>query len=123
MLQSRSITRLLSLALFFGCISCAAQTIAATQAKDHVGEKATVCGQVASTHYAARSRGNPTFINLDQPYPNQIFTVLIWGSDRPKFGAPEQTYSGKAICVTGTITMYRGSPEIIAHEPSQIRER
>ena len=42
----------------------ALQTIKATEARNHVGETATVCGNVASTHYAA-SRGRPTFINLD----------------------------------------------------------
>ena len=41
---------------------------------------------VASAHYAERSKGQPTFINLDKPYPNAPFTVLIWGSDRGKFG-------------------------------------
>ncbi len=50
----------------------------------------------------------PTFINLDRAYPNQLFTALIWGSDRPKFGDPEVTYSGRRICVTGTIGAYRG---------------
>ncbi len=59
--------------------------------------------------------------NLDQPYPDQIFTALIWGSDRPKFGAPEDTYRGKSVCVTGKIKKYRGMPEIIASEPDQIR--
>ena len=71
--------------------------------------------------HAARSRGNPTFINLDKPYPNQIFTVLIWGSDRPKFGDPEEAYRGKRICVTGKITDYKGGPEIVAYEPSEIK--
>jgi hypothetical protein len=66
-------------------------------------------------------RGNPTFINLDKPYPNQIFTVLIWGSDRPKFGDPEETYRSKRICVTGKISDYKGVPEIVAYEPSQIK--
>jgi len=97
--------------------------ISAAEAKNHVGEKATVCGEVASTHYAARSRGNPTFINLDKPYPNQIFTVLIWGSDRPKFGDPEEAYRNKHICVTGKISDYKGVPEIIAYEPTQIEVR
>ncbi|SRR6266496_4161448 len=95
--------------------------ISAAEAKNHVGEKATVCGEVASTHYAARSRGNPTFINLDKPYPNQIFTVLIWGSDRPKFGDPEEAYRSKRICVTGKISDYKGVPEIVADEPSEIK--
>lgn len=99
-----------------------AQTsISTAEAKNHVGERATVCGEVASTHYAERSRGNPTFINLDKPYPNEIFTVLIWGSDRPKFGDPEEMYRSKHICVTGKISDYKGVPEIVAYEPSQIK--
>jgi DNA/RNA endonuclease YhcR with UshA esterase domain len=99
----------------------AQSSISATEAKNHVGEKGTVCGEVAGTHYATRSRGNPTFINLDRPYPNQVFTVLIWGSDRPKFGDPEEAYRGKHICVTGKISDFKGVPEIIAYEPSQIK--
>jgi hypothetical protein len=101
-----------------------AQTsISAAEAKNHVGERETVCGQVVSTHYAARSRGNPTFINLDKPYPDQIFTVLIWGSDRPKFGDPEEMYRNKHICATGKISDYKGVPEIVAYDPSQINVR
>lgn len=96
-------------------------SISAAEAKDHIGERQTVCGQVVSTHYAARSRGKPTFINLDKPYPNQIFTVVIWGSDRAKFGDPEGMYRNKHICVTGMITDYKGVPETVAYEPSQIK--
>jgi hypothetical protein len=40
--------------------------------------------------YAERTRGRPTFLNLDKPYPEQVFTILIWGESRAKFGAPEQ---------------------------------
>ncbi len=102
-------------------LGLAQNSISALEAKNHVGERATVCGEVASTHYAARTRGNPTFINLDKPYPSQIFTVLIWGSDRSKFGDPEEAYRSKHICVTGKIADYKGVPEIIAYEPSQIK--
>jgi DNA/RNA endonuclease YhcR with UshA esterase domain len=108
------------LALVLVCSALAYASIPASEARNHVGENATVCGQVASAHYAASSRGRPTFINLDQPYPNQIFTILIWGENRAKFGRPEQAYSGKRVCVTGTITLYRGTPEMAASEPSQI---
>lgn len=99
----------------------AQKAISTAEAREHIGEKATVCGEVVSTHYAARSRGNPTFINLDKPYPNPVFTVLIWGSDRPKFGDPEETYRSKSICVTGKISDYKGVPEIVAYAPSQIK--
>jgi hypothetical protein len=90
------------------------------EAKSHIGEKATVCGNVVSTHYATRSKGSPTFLNLDEPYPRQTFTILIWGSDRPNFGDPEAKYSNKKVCVTGTIKDYRGVPEIVAERPGQI---
>lgn len=99
-----------------------ASTITAAEAANHVGEQQTVCGMVTSTHFASGSRGQPTFINLDRPYPNQIFTVMIWGSDRPNFpNAPEVYYRGKGVCVTGLIKSYRGKPEIIASRPDQIR--
>jgi hypothetical protein len=96
-------------------------SITAAEAKNHVGEKGTVCGQVVSTHYAASTRGRPTFINLDKPYPNQIFTVVIWGNDRGKFGDPEKKYADKRICATGNISDYRGTPEIVAYQPPQIQ--
>lgn len=71
--------------------STAAQTnrVTAAEAKDHVGEIRTVCEKVASTHFASKSKGEPTFLNLDEPSPKEVFTILIWGSDRAKFGAPE----------------------------------
>jgi hypothetical protein len=72
------------------------QKLSASEAKDHIGETATVCGDVVSTRYAASTKGQPTFLNLDKPYPNQIFTVLIWGSNRSKFGTPEVTTRGSA---------------------------
>jgi len=102
-------------------VGYAQTSISAAEAKSHVGERATVCGEVASTHYASRTRGNPTFINLDKPYPNQIFTVLIWGTDRPKFGDPEELYRNKHICIIGKISDYKGVPEVVAYEPPQIK--
>jgi hypothetical protein len=118
----RSKNRLLALAVVLLTAHCAfgQKAISATQAINHVGENSRVCGQVASTHFAYRSRGAPTFINLDEPYPNQIFTALIWAEDRSKFGAPEVRYENRRICVNGVIQLYRGIPEIIVRHPSQV---
>jgi DNA/RNA endonuclease YhcR with UshA esterase domain len=96
------------------------KTIAAAEAKNHIGESATVCGKVVSSRYADRSKGAPTFLNLDEPFPKQIFTIVVWGDNRPKFGEPENKYTDKRICVTGKITSYRGSPEIVATDPKDI---
>jgi DNA/RNA endonuclease YhcR with UshA esterase domain len=92
-----------------------------SEAKEHFGETATVCGEVVSTRYAASTKGQPTFLNLDKPYPNQVFTIVIWGNNRSKFGTPEDNYKGKRICVSGKITAYAGLPEIVVDDPKQIR--
>lgn len=91
-----------------------------SEAKDHVGERATVCGKVVSGHFAQKSKGQPTFLNLDEAYPRQIFTIVIWGSDREKFGTPETKYENNRVCVTGKITTYRNEPEVTATNPDQI---
>jgi hypothetical protein len=93
----------------------------AVEAKEHFGENATVCGAVVSTRYADSSKGQPTFLNLEKQSPNQISTVVIWGSNRSKFKTPEEDFKDKKICVTGKITAYDGLPEIIADDPKQIR--
>ncbi|HWY02178.1 MAG TPA: hypothetical protein VNX60_00815 [Candidatus Acidoferrum sp.] len=116
-------SRLSRLAVILLAVSpaLAQKTLTATEAKDHIGEQGTVCGKVVSTRYAESSRGSPTFLNFDQPYPNQVFTLLIWGSDRSKFGDPETSYRGKRICITGKLTSFKGVPEVVASEPAQIK--
>jgi hypothetical protein len=101
----------------------AAADLNSQQAASHVGETATVCGIVASANYATRTKGQPTFLNLDKAYPNQMFTILIWGSDRTKFGAPEVHFLGKRLCATGQIQSYKGKPEIVATDPRQLGSR
>jgi micrococcal nuclease len=90
------------------------------QARAHIGEVATVCGVVASTKYATRVHGAPTFLNLDRPYPDHPFTIVIWETDRSAFGEPEVAYANESMCVTGKIDAHRGEPQIVARDPSQI---
>lgn len=99
----------------------AQERISPSDAAKHLGKKATVCGQVASTNFAARSKGRPTFLNLDRPYPNHIFTAVIWGENRDQFpNPPEKAYAGKKVCVTGSVTSYQGVPQIVVRGPAQI---
>jgi hypothetical protein len=64
------------------CIALSTALLAQTskitpaEARGHIGEQAVVCGSVASTKFAERSKGTPTFINLDRSYPDQIFAVI-----------------------------------------------
>lgn len=102
--------------------SASADKITAAQAKDYVGKHATVCGVVASANFAARSKRQPTFLNLDKPYPDHIFTAVIWIEDRPKFGTPETTLKGKKVCVSGLVESYQGRPEIVLRDAKQLTE-
>ena len=106
--------------LISGTVSGQNKKLSATEAKAHIGENATVCGRVVSARYVSTSRGKPTFLNFDKEYPHEVFTIVIWGENREKFGNPEEKYRNKEICVTGTITDYRSVPEIVASDPTQI---
>ena len=90
------------------------------EAAGHVGESATVCGMIASPTYAAQAPMAPTFLDLVKPYPNQIFTAVIFGNDRSKFGAPELSMKDKSVCVTGEIFLFQGTPEIALRDPAQL---
>ncbi|MBI5218597.1 MAG: DNA/RNA non-specific endonuclease [Bacteroidia bacterium] len=87
------------------------KTFNTVQAKVLIGEKATVCGTVVSTKYHEKSGG--TFINLDQKFPNQIFTITIWKTDRVNFSyTPEKELPGRKICVTGIVDTNKGVPSM-----------
>lgn len=107
--------------LAFAPVRAQSGRLTAADAKNHVGEKATVCGKVVSARFAKESKGQPTFLNLDEPFPNHIFTIVIWGSDREKFGAIEVKYSVKNVCVSGKIASFQGKPEIAVDDPNQIQ--
>ena len=114
---------LIELIFIFTSKVFAQEQINASQAVNFIGQTKTVCGVIASTKYASYSRGQPTFINLDKPYPNQVFTILIWGRDSAKFYNADRIFSvGKRICATGLISSYRGKPEMTVRGPSQIKE-
>jgi DNA/RNA endonuclease YhcR with UshA esterase domain len=99
-----------------------AQPLTTQQAKSHIGESQTVCGAVKGSYYAKNSNGSPTYINLDGSYPNQPFNIVIWNQYRSTFKiAPEQSYKGKNLCITGIIDEYKGIPNIEVKSPSQIQ--
>ncbi len=101
--------------------SGASERIPAREAKAHVGETLTVCGPVAVATRLESARGRPTFLNFDRPYPNQTFTVVIWGDAAEKFPQPPaRLYEGKSLCVTGRIETYKGRAQIVVRDPEQI---
>ena len=112
-----------SVALAGWAAAAQADPLTPEDAAKHVGETATICGEVASAKYAAQVKGGPTFIDFGKPYPNATFTALIFGSDRAKFGTPEKTAQGKQVCVTGKIRLYDGKPQVILTDPKQLSDK
>lgn len=119
-MRRRWMTCSVLLALALAACAASASGMSAAQAAQHIGETATVCGTIASAHYASGSNGQPTFINLDKPYPEQVFTVVIFGDYRGQFSRPPETWTGH-LCVTGRITAYHGKPEIKVFKAAQVR--
>jgi len=113
----------LALGLFVASASAdAVPEVPASEAMAYVGKTATVCGRVMSASHIGSVKGGPTFLNLDKPYPEQVFTVVIWNQNRGKFERPpERMFDGREVCVTGKIQTYRGKPQIEVTEPEQIR--
>jgi DNA/RNA endonuclease YhcR with UshA esterase domain len=97
-------------------------TITPSDASSHVGETLTVCGKVFGGRFLENSNGSPTLINMGADYPDNPFTLVIYGSDRGSFSyRPEIWLPGKTICVTGLIKLFKGKPEIVVTKESQIR--
>lgn len=81
------------------------------QAKGYVGQKKTVCGTIVSTRVWKDNKA--VFMNLDQKFPNHIFSATIWGNNIPNFSyEPASTLINRNVCITGTISEYKGIPSM-----------
>jgi hypothetical protein len=97
------------------------ETVTPEEALKYHGQSRTICGKIASTRYAAKSKDQPTFLHLGKPYPEHAFTIVIWGRDRGKFEKPpEELYWNMEVCVSGLIVEHNGKPQIVVKNPSQI---
>jgi len=98
----------------------------------HPEEVVTVEGVIVRTYYAKNSEGKPTFLDFHDPYEG-YFMCVIWQEDkqtgkpiRDKFievfpPNPETYFLNKQVRVEGKIEIYKGTPEIVLDDPSQIR--
>jgi len=91
-------------------------TITPAEASKHVGEEVIVQGtidQIVSTVNLT------THINFGGRYPNHVFTATILKAKQPLF-TRVRDYEGKVAQVRGVVRLYRGKPEIMLNEPSQL---
>ena len=112
-------------ALFFTfCLlltSSFSQPISAEASKNYAGKTITVVGKVVDGRYLANSNRQPTLLNVDKAFPNQPFSIVIYGEKRQSFGyKPVEMLLNKNVLVTGLIEMYNGKPQIVVNSPDQI---
>lgn len=91
------------------------------QAASKVGKTVSIVGKVVSTKFIPKSQS--TFLNLDQSFPNQIFSIMIWKDGRRNFSyQPEKELDGKYIVVKGRVELDKnGVPGITVTSEEQIQ--
>lgn len=88
-----------------------------TEAANNIGKKVTICSRV----YSIRSTSTITQISVGDKYLNNPLTVIIFAKNYSKFTQPlDELFKEKNICVKGTIEEYKGKPQIIIEDPSDI---
>jgi len=95
-------------------ISSDTNVIQYTQAGSYVGQVKTVEGTIVYTHVS----GSNVFLDFHYPYQGYFYAYIPSASNF-RF-SPASFYLNKEVRVTGTIVLYKGTPEIIVNSPSQI---
>ena len=95
--------------------------VVASDAEQHLGKAVTICGEVGGTRILNMYHGGPTFIDLDFPYPNQTFTIVILEKGKElKFKFAKGLNNKKIICVTGRVQKHENKPQIVIAHPGKI---
>ena len=115
LLTFAKVTLLALIALFYSSVSSADQ-ITPNEAKAHIGKNVTVVGKVVQV---SRSKGGTTFINFGGRFPNHSFYAVIF-KNRTSLFKNIFALEGETVGISGTISLYRGKPQIILVSPNQI---
>lgn len=98
------------------------QTIKPEEAQKYIGQTVTVCGKIFTARFLEQANKQPTLLNMGAAFPNQPFTVVIFGESRSNFTyKPEEFLNGKDICVTGLIQEYKGKPQMIVTKETEVK--
>jgi hypothetical protein len=86
------------------------------QAPQYLNKLVTICDSV----YSTKALEKLTFLNFGGNFPNAPLTLVVFKSDAAKFPqAPTTLYNHKRICVTGTLTEYKGKLQLVVNGVGQ----
>jgi DNA/RNA endonuclease YhcR with UshA esterase domain len=89
--------------------------IGTTDAASHYDQEMIVTGKVAQVTI----RPTVTFLNLDRPFPDSSFTVVIFHGHSSFYGNAN-ALKGKSIEIKGKIKNYQDKPEIALDSTNQL---
>lgn len=83
------------------------------------GKTITLCETVTGTHQT-KSESKVTYLNFGKSFPDHAFTVVVFKNVLNEFTYDPLTLKNKKICVTGKVVFYKGKPQIVIKNESQI---
>lgn len=89
--------------------------INSSEANSHINANAIVSGYVADVV----EREKVAYLNFDKKYPKNTFTAVIFSEKFSEIG-DLSVYKNQNVEIQGTITEYRGKPQIIITSKNQI---
>ncbi len=118
-MKIRSLLTLL-LTLTYPHISFSATEIKASEAAFYDGKNVIACGVLKEVSQFKRG----FYLNLDDHYPKQSLTLVMWEDDIPEFtkqfGSIEKLIN-RNICGSGKITTYKGRKQISLYNSFSLR--
>jgi len=81
--------------------------------KNSVGKNVVVTGKV----FSLKDIKSMVLVNIGAAHPNQLLTLALKGNAKKL----ADKINGKTITVQGTVTMFKGKPEMVVNEPDLIK--
>lgn len=90
------------------------------EVKLNIGNQVMICDSISDT-FVAKGDKKTTYLHFGATYPNVKLTAVIFEKDVIKFeSSPAIFLMDKRVCISGLLKEYKGKPEIIVSDPSQI---
>lgn len=97
------------------------EPIAWEEAAEAIGHSAAVVGPAVEVTRAEDVGGQPTFINLGAPHPEQPrFDVVVYDDVATRFDEPLADLAGETVCAVGEVRERDGVPQTIIDAPPQL---
>lgn len=78
-----------------------------------VGKDVVFCGTPSGIKTVTKPDANHIYLNFGGVYPDNTFTVVIWGSvSGAEHELLEERFKGKELLIKGTVKLYKDKPQI-----------